>query len=137
MTIKEYLSRAKVLSDIIEDKILYIEMLENMVGRVTTSISDMPGSPSRDVHRNEEIISKIVDLKKEVQADIEGLMVIESEIINLINELEDINSKRILTLRYLLKYTWKQIVAETGFSKSSVHRIHGSALLEAERKYNR
>ena len=73
MTVKEYLNRARYLDREIEAKIDHLERIDSMVNRVTPVLSDMPSNPSTDRNKREKLLVKMIDLKWEINAEIDAV----------------------------------------------------------------
>ena len=78
--------------------------------------------------RMEETICKIVDLEREINADIDRLVDLKAEARKAINAVSDPVQQLILELRYLCYKPWLEIMEELGLSETSIYRIHGEAL---------
>jgi DNA-directed RNA polymerase specialized sigma subunit len=128
MTAKEYLSQAFHIDQRINSKIDQVMKLQETVGKATATLSDMPRSDSPNVHSLEDAICKIIDLESEINQDIDRLVALKCEVQAVIGQLSDPDQQLILELRYLCYKTWAQIMAELGYSETSVYRLHGLAL---------
>ena len=62
MTAKQYLKQARYLDERINTKIAQVSSLHDLATKATSTLSDMPGSPTRNTHRMEDIIIKILML---------------------------------------------------------------------------
>lgn len=84
MKIKEYLGQAYRIDHRINSKLEQISSLHDLATKATSTISDMPGSATRNIHRMEDIIAKIMDLEEEVNKDIDALVDLKMNITHLI-----------------------------------------------------
>ena len=66
MNAKEYLTQAYRIDQRISGKIEQVKELHILATKATSTVSDMPGSPTRNIHRMEYVIVKIVDLEDEI-----------------------------------------------------------------------
>ena len=73
MTAKEYLGQAYRIDQRINSKMEQIASLNLLAQKATTVFSDMPGNSTRNIHRMEDVIIKIVDMESEINADIDSL----------------------------------------------------------------
>ena len=89
MTAKEYFSQAYQIDVRINSKMEQVASLRDMATKATQTLSDMPGSATRNVHRMEDIIVKIVDLENEINADIDKLVDLKRSIIDIIRQVDD------------------------------------------------
>lgn len=128
MTPKEYLEQAIYLDQRINSKLTQVENLRSLATKVTTVYSDSPHSPAPDCQRLEKTIAKIIDLEKEIDADIDNLVDLKKEITETINEITDLRQRTILEMRYLSFRTWEQIAVALDHDIRHVYRLHGEAL---------
>ena len=84
MKAKEYLSQAYRLDQRIDAKIEQVMSSRNLAAKATSTLSDIAPSGTRNVHRMEDIIMKIIDLENEVNADIDSLVALKHEITRII-----------------------------------------------------
>lgn len=71
---KAYLSQAFRIDQRINSKLEQIMSLRELATKATTTLTDVPSSSTRNEHPMESIIVKIVDLEKEINADIDKLV---------------------------------------------------------------
>lgn len=132
MTAKEYLSQARWLDVQIDSKIEEVKSLHSLASKTTQTLSDMPGAKSRDSHRMENIIVKILMLENEINSDIDRLVDLKNEIHGVVRGIKNEEYRMIIEKRYLNYQPWDQIAAEMGFSVDNVYKLHGKALKEVE-----
>ena len=137
MTVKEYLNRARYLDREIESKIDHLAKIDSMVNKVTPVLSDMPDNPSKDPAKREKLLVKMIDLKWEINAEIDELVDTKREIIKFIGRMDNTSYRLLLELRYVNLCTWEKIAEIMDLSLSTVYRMHGSALLEADNIYKK
>lgn len=131
MTAKEYLNQAYRLNELIDSDLAEL----NDLRRLSTSISgancdtervqggNLPGS------RIENIISKIIDLEEEINAEIDKFVDLKAEIRRAISAIENRNEQLLLRLRYIEFLQWSEIQERMGFDDvRRVHQIHNNAL---------
>lgn len=128
MTAKEYFSQACQIDVRINSKMEQVSSLRDMATKATQTLTDMPGSATRNVHRMEDIIVKMVDLENEINADIDRLIDLKRSIIGIIQKLTNAEQQSVLELRYVNCMSWQQICTEMGYSRPHVFRIHNQAL---------
>ena len=132
MTAKEYLSQAYRIDQRINSKIEQISSLHDLATKATQTLSDMPGSATRNAHRMEDVIIKIIDFENEINAEIDRLVDIKREITCLINSVPNQEEQTLLELRYLCFKTWEQIAVKMGYSVENIYRMHRKALKNLE-----
>ena len=128
MNAKEYLSQAMYIDQRINSKLEQVTRLRENVTNCTATLSDMPRPDSPNKQRMEETICKIVDLEREINADIDRLVDLKAEARKAINAVTDPDQQLILELRYLCYKPWLEIAETIGYSEATVYRLHGEAL---------
>ena len=78
--------------------------------------------------KTEEIIAKIVDLEKEIDADVDRLISVRDNIKSVIEAVEDDRERLLLQYRYLDGWTFEKIAVEMNYSWRQIHRLHSRAL---------
>ena len=128
MIVKEYFNQAYQLDARINSKIEQVSRLHELANKATSTLSDMPGSATRNTHRMEDTIIKIIDLENEINKEIDRLVDLKTEMTRIIGSVQNIEYQRLLELRYLCFRSWKQIADEMGYSKQHIFRLHNDAL---------
>ena len=100
----------------------------NLATKATSTLSDMPGSPTRNTHRMEDIIIKILMLENEINADIDNLVDLKDEILSVIKAVDDEECRLLLEKRYLNFEQWEDIAAEMCTGVKNIYRLHDKAL---------
>lgn len=131
---KEYLGQAYRIDQRINSKIEQVSALNNMAIKATSTISDMPGSATRNIHRMEDVIVKIIDLQNEINADIDELVDFKAEVMSVIKSIDNLEYQTLLELRYLCFKPWEQIAIELGYSINNVFKMHRKAIEKLEMK---
>lgn len=132
MTAKEYLSEAYKIDDDINSKLEQIASLRELATKATTVISDMPGSPNRNLHKMEDAIVKLTDLEAELNEDINRLATMKVDITRMIKRITNRQERNVLEKRYLCYETWEQISVDMGYSIQHTFRIHDLGLQKIE-----
>lgn len=135
MKIKEYLGQAYRIDNRINSKLEQISSLHDLATKATSTISDMPRAATRNIHRMEDIIVKIMDLEEEVNKDIDALVDLKMDITHLIKLVDNHEYQIILEQRYLCFKTWEQISVDMGYSIQHTFRLHDKALKEISSIY--
>lgn len=73
-------------------------------------------------------LKKIDEIQRNVEDKISDMLQIKEEISMAIDQLENGEERLLLRYRYLNGLSWEEIEQKMFVSKSTVHRIHGSAL---------
>ncbi len=116
---KKYKQKAKRLEEQLE---------ELRLGKMFPSVgmSDMPGAHNQKdlsdyMVQYDRIETNIIKARKDA-------IIRYEEVRQQIEQLEDENEKRVLTLRYLKSYGWERICVEMEYSWRQIHYIHSRAL---------
>ena len=131
---KEFLNRARVINLEIDSKLKQTQDLRNLVMNITTTISDMPGSPSRNTDKMERIIAKIVDMEHKIDEEIDSLVDLKGEIRSCINGLDDAEYRVLLTERYINFEDWEKIALTMHYTTRYIHLMHRRALRLIQKK---
>ncbi|WP_416335292.1 DUF1492 domain-containing protein [Anaerococcus sp. DFU013_CI05] len=135
MNAKEYLKQAFYLDKRINSKLEQVESLNTLATKATSTLSDMPKSPSRGTSRLEETIVKIIDLQEEINRDIDKLVDLKKEIANSIFALKDKEEQTVLEKRYLCFESWEKIAVDMNYSIQYCFNIHRNALKAIDMKF--
>lgn len=131
MTAKQFLRQARYLDERINTKITQVSSLHDLATKATATLSDMPGSPTRNTHRMEDIIIKILMLENEINSDIDHLVDLKENILAVIKAVDDEECRLLLEKRYLNFESWEDIAAEMCTSAQNIYRLHNKALKKA------
>lgn len=128
MTNKEYLAQAYRIDQRINSKLEQIISLRDLSTKATSTLSDMPGSPTRNLHSMENIVVKMIDLENEINKDIDTLVDLKREFVSIIKKVDNTEHQTLLELRYLCFKTWEQIAVDMGYDLRYIHKLHNKAL---------
>jgi hypothetical protein len=132
LSAKEYLSQAYRIDQRINSKLEQAQSLRELSERATMTLSDMPGSGTRNVHRMDGIITKMVDLETEISDDLNRLLDLKHEIVTMVKCVEIPELQTLLDLRYLCFRTWEDISMELHYDIRHIRRMHSRALDEID-----
>lgn len=132
LSAKEYLSQAYRIDQRISSKIEQVQSLRDLATKATSTLSDMPSSGTRNIHRMEDVIAKMVDLESEINADLTRLIDTKHEIVTVIKCVESPEHQTLLELRYLCFKTWEEISVTLHLDIRWIHRLHNKALCEVD-----
>lgn len=129
MTAKEYLGQAYRLNEIVNSHLAEIDNLRALASSVSSSNLgervDHTRSTDPPFVRS---VCKIIDMERELCADVERLIALKKEISNAINAVANADEKMLLRYRYINNYSWGKIGILMNVSNRTVHRIHSAAL---------
>jgi hypothetical protein len=126
--VKEYLSQAHYIDQRINSKLEQVMSLRSLTTRATATLSDMPGSATRNIHSMEDVIAKLVDLENEINSDIEYLVGLKMELTAVVKKVKNPEFRTLLELRYLCFKTWEQIAVDMDYDLRWIYRMHKNAL---------
>lgn len=124
----ELLKQAYYIDVRIDNKLEQMEALNALATKATTTFGNEPVSGTRDVHKREETICKIVDLQNEINADIDSLVDLKRELRKTIESIPNVDYRTVLELRYLNFRKWEEIAVTMGYRLRNVHYIHDKAI---------
>ena len=128
----KYLKRYINLDREIDRKLEEVARLRSKLTRVTEVYSTEPRGGGSIYGKTEEIIAKIVDLEKEIDADVDRLISIRDNIKAVIEAVEDDRERLLLQYRYLDGRTFEEIAVQMHYSWRHIHRLHSRALSNVE-----
>ena len=130
MTAKAYLAQAYRIDQRINSKLEQLSSLRELSTKATATFSDVPPSGTRNVHRMEDVICKIIMLEDEINAEIDRLVDLKRDIHAVIGEVQDLEYQTLLELRYLCFKTWEQIAVLMNYSTKYLFDLRARALRE-------
>ena len=128
MTAKEYLGQAYRIDQRINSKLEQIMTLRELALKATSTLTDMPHSPTKNTSSMQNIICKIVDLADDINKDIDMLVDLKREIVYALKKIQHTEYQTLLELRYLCFKTWEQIAVDMGYSSKHVFYLHDKAV---------
>lgn len=128
MTTLEFLSQAYRLDLRIDSKLAQIASLNELATKCTSTFSDTPHTPNNRVSVMADAISKIVDLQKEIDEDLNQLINVKQQIVRCIKAVENKECQTLLELRFLCGWTWEEIAFKMGYSIQHTFRMRERAL---------
>ena len=138
MTAKEYLGQLIDLDKDIDRKQQRLATLRDIVVNTTPTYGGETVQHSREKNPLEKIMTKIVDLDREIDKDIDRLVDFKAEVWEQLEVLNNERYIRVLWLRYAERKTWKFIAENMGFTSRYVRKLHDKAMdcLETLKKTN-
>ena len=88
---------------------------------------------TRNKNPLENIMTKIIDIDREIDRDIDELVDFKAEVWEQLDKIADERYKRILWLRYADRKTWRYIALELNFTIRYIHKMHSKALAELDK----
>ena len=129
---KAYLKRVKLYDTHINNKMEELDRLNAMVRKITQTLWDDAGGGSRSQDKIGDAVARIIDLKRELNRDIDGFVDMKREIKAIVDKVDDANQLSVIYKRYFLYETFEQIACEMNMTFRNVCYIHGKALEAVE-----
>jgi len=129
MTAKEYLLQAKSIITRLEAMAEQLEFLRSAAVYIVPQWSDLPKAATRNVHKNEDAIVRVMEFEDRMKAQYAKL----TEINDTVDRLRDPMHRIILVKRYFSGKTWREVACEIHYNERMVRRIYNDALLEIDR----
>ena len=129
---KEFLNKIRHIDMMIDCKLEQTSNLRSRLTSINVSIGERVQS-SLDPDKFTNTISKIVELEKEINDDIDKLVDLKSIARKAIESLDNDVEKMVLYKRYFENKTFEQISVELNYSWRRIHQFHGDALKKLER----
>jgi hypothetical protein len=128
MTAKEYLSQARQINIRLKALKERLEHFKSAAEYAGVQYNDLPKPASRNVHKNEDAIIRMMEMEARINAEFAVLVKIN----DIIERLEDPRQQAILSKRYMYSKKWEAISSELFLSVRHVQLLHGHALKEVE-----
>jgi len=129
---KEYLNRAYRIDSRISSKMEQLTQLKALATKSTVAYGGESVSRTRNVHSTEDVIVRIIEAERELDAQIDTLVDVKREIQQTINLVADTDCRLLLEHRYLCMKRWEQIGAELTLGRTQVYNLHQKALAMVE-----
>lgn len=127
MTAKEFLGQAWHIDRRIERrKEERDRLLARLTAGRTASLTGMPRGGGSDWTN---AVSRVIEMEREINAEIVELCRVKSEVNAAISQVQDVRYRELLELRYRNYYSWDKIAREMNFEVRHIYRLHGEALL--------
>lgn len=135
MTTKEYLNQIRKLTFMVDAKLEEIYRLRTLACRITVSTEGERVKSSSDPDRLTEAVAKIIKNEEELSNLVKRLMKQRTQIIEMIDSLENPSSHKVLTLRYVQELSDKEIASKMNIAPNHVYKVQKIALNEFEEKF--
>lgn len=137
MTAKQYLLQIERLDRNIQNTLSEIYQLRTLATNITVATDGERVQTSGERDRIGRIVASVVDKEKELQRAVDEYLAKKQKIIQQMNGLSRTNYYQVLYSKYVEYKTFNRIADEMGYSRRQVTRIHGDALAEFGRLYER
>ena len=131
MTTKQYLNQVRNLDKRVNAKLDELSSLRALTEKVTASYSEKVQASTSDTFTSN--VAKIVDLEKEIDAEIDRLIRLRERITKEIDSMPSNTYSALLSSRYLEGKTWEDVAEMLHYDERQIFRIHENALKEFRR----
>lgn len=131
MTTKQYLNQVRNLDKRVNAKLDELSSLRALTEKVTASYSEKVQASTSDTFTSN--VAKIVDLEKEIDAEIDRLIRLRERITKEIDNMPSNIYSALLSSRYLEGKTWEDVAEMLHYDERQIFRIHENALKEFRR----
>ena len=128
MNAEGYLSQAYRIDQRINSKLEQVMSLRALLGKATGTLTGAPKAATPNPHSMEDTICKMVDMENEINADIDTLVDLKTEIMTCIKQVGNPEYQTLLELRYLCFKNWEDISTEMDYSLRRLYELHNLAL---------
>ena len=122
--VKEYLSSLRFAEKMIEIKLEKIEETRELAVRVNQALNPVKVQGGQRKNIVEEVAIKVVELTYQLEEQEEKYKELQSNVIKLIESVEDETQRQILDLRYVHFKKWEEISDVLNYERTWVSRIH-------------
>ena len=129
MTAKEYLSGAWQIKLRIENMTEIAEFMRSVAESTSANISHTPKPATRNIHKTEDAIIKLIDFEQRIEVEREKL----NEVLSVIDNIKDPIAQKVTVKRYIERKSWNAIASEIFASEKTVRNIHATMLREVEK----
>ena len=129
-----YLNQARIMSAKAKAKQEEIEKIESLLLQ-GVSFGEKLGSGT-NLNKNEHIIFRLIELKDQLNWQLEELIEKQVEIMGMIDRLSSAEEISILHKRYLQSKKFVVIADEMSYSRQQVYRIHDQAVADIQKLLN-
>lgn len=130
MTKQELRSYSKIAGEIRQLEGLIRELNSRAYSPRIPHLTGLPGAASTDPGSTQErIATEIMGVREKYEQRILDLLALRKRIENAIDGLEDPDQRMILRYHYIAGYGWTKTAQLVHYSRKTVERKHGSALL--------
>lgn len=136
MEVKRMLASHKIIDDRINLKLDEIAHLRALAERATMRIGGRKGNNGSHSDKVGKYASKIADLEKKIDRDIDRLVSLKERIMEIAASLDDYNERNVIERRYILHESLNEISEKMGYSIRHITRIHNQAMEKLESMYD-
>lgn len=126
--LKRKLRAAWICQKKLESDTQKLQDLRDLSLKITTCYSEFTNHGSPEGAKMSAVISRIVDLEKDIIDDMDMLYGALNDIRSMVKSVQDQKLQLVLQKRYLCYQRWEQIAADMHYSWRGIHKLHNAAL---------
>lgn len=130
---KRYLQQVKQCEVRIQIKMEDLEQLKAFTTKVTSTLSDVSVSGTKNNDKLGDAIVRIIELQNDINCEIDRLVDLKKEVCAVLDEVSNEDQHTVLYKRYVLFKCWEQIACDMNMTYRNVCYIHGRALQAVQR----
>ena len=125
---KRYLQQIKQCNMRIQIKMEDLEQMRAFTTKVTSTLTDMSVSGTKNNDKLADAIVRIADLQNDINCEIDRFVDLKKEVSTVIDKVSNEDQHTVLYKRYVLFKTFEKIACEMNMTYRNVCYIHGRAL---------
>lgn len=130
---KRYLQQVKQCEVRIQIKMEDLEQLKAFTTKVTSTLSDVSVSGTKNNDKLGDAIVRIIELQNDINCEIDRLVDLKKEVCAVLDKVSNEDQHTVLYKRYVLFKTFEKIACEMNMTYRNVCYIHGRALQAVQR----
>lgn len=130
---KRYLQQVKQCDMRIRIKMEDLEQLKAFTTKVTSTLSDVSVSGTKNNDKMGDAIVRIIELQNDINCEIDRLVDLKKEVCAVLDKVSNEDQHTVLYKRYVQFKTFEKIACEMNMTYRNVCYIHGRALQAVER----
>ena len=130
---KRYLQQVKQCEVRIQIKMEDLEQLKAFTTKVTSTLSDVSVSGTKNNDKMGDAIVRIIELQNDINCEIDRLVDLKKEVCAVLDKVSNEDQHTVLYKRYVLFKTFEKIACEMNMTYRNVCYIHGRALQAVQR----
>lgn len=133
---KDYLSQIRYINQEIESRIDERNQLRHSV-MLKTSTSKPDKVQETGTMNFDDKYMKFIEVSEDINGKIDDLVELKMQVSNEIDLLDKPEHRIILRLRYVNLNTFEEVAVKTDYDIRQVHRLHGNALQDFEKRVSK
>lgn len=130
---KRYLQQVKQCDMRIKIKMEDLEQLKAFTTKVTSTLSDVSVSGTKNNDKLGDAIVRIIELQNDINCEIDRFVDLKKEVCAVLDKVSNEDQYNVLYKRYILHHTLVRIAADMNYSYRGICKLHGRALQAVER----